>query len=125
MHEAAHAAVAFELKIKFDYVTIIWDEDTTGHLQHDKSLGDKIWWLTKINHTAPYAIDLAERRIVIAFAGMVAQRKFMPRSNWYDSAAGDFENINKWLYQLKAGPLEHHVDFYDAETNDFYGDTNV
>jgi hypothetical protein len=68
-HEGGHSVVAIELKIPFTKVDIIEDDTGVGHI-HYKS------------HTDARTVDWLERRIIVALAGGMAERRYAPASDW-------------------------------------------
>jgi|SRR5580693_1704399 hypothetical protein len=59
-------------------------------------------------------------RLVVAFAGGAAQRKYAPTSDWHGDT--DWEAANTWLQYLLVGPPEEREDSYDDATGDYWGD---
>jgi hypothetical protein len=128
-HEAGHACVAVELRIAFTKV-VIYAPGLGGQIHCSI---DRFWQLLREgHHKDPHVIDFAERKMVMSFAGLVAQRRYAPKSDWFAGSRTDRKSIDRWLQKLIAGPADYegffpawgHTrdDFYDDETGDFYGD---
>ena len=85
-HEAGHAVASYHLHVAFSFITIIPEEDSLGHIKHPK-----------LNNFDPECdnslkiVDRTERRILVFFAGQVAERRFANRHNWKGSG-GDWES---------------------------------
>jgi hypothetical protein len=122
-HEAAHACAAIALRIPFAKVIInVGQALPGGRMCYDKA-HLKFWRLLQDGHRKdPAVIDYVHRRLVVAFAGAAAQRRYAPSSNWYGDT--DWEAANTWLQYLLVGPPEPEEgeDFYDDATGDYYGD---
>jgi hypothetical protein len=128
-HEAAHAVVSVELKDAFTTVDIIIDDerDSAGTLRRSRSTFPK--FVTGMPYRSTplpngRAVDWIERRILVEFAGGLAQRRYAPRSDWlwgmghdgiesgpcYDDGAdtyhvktayrSDLYHIDEWLKRL-------------------------
>jgi hypothetical protein len=131
-HEAGHACVAVELRIAFTKV-VIYGPGLGGQIHCSKKVHDRFWRLLQEgHHQDSHVIDFAERRIVMSFAGEVAQRRYAPKSDWRDGSRSDRKDVDEWLQRLIAGPSNYEGctppwgrerdDYYDDETGDFYGD---
>jgi hypothetical protein len=105
IHEAGHAVAGFFLHQRIRRVTIVPKDDTLGHAAHfpinfevdgefDRSLR---------------GIDRAEKRVVILYAGPIAERKFAPRSRWRLGGSGDFETAADWLSYLQGADDKYNT----------------
>jgi hypothetical protein len=79
-HEAGHAAAACFLDLPFTDVNIIAAGDWLGALE-----------LAPVKLTAVNDADELERRIIVSFAGPVAQARYTGKLDW-QSGSRDFEN---------------------------------
>jgi hypothetical protein len=120
VHEAGHAVVAVELKDRFKTVDIVANERRAGGVH--RGLYPKFMREGCTDDARLFA--WIERRILVEFAGGMAQRRHAPRSNWaygmghdglepdlcYDDGAdtyhvkaaygSDLCHIDKWLRRL-------------------------
>jgi ATP-dependent Zn protease len=74
-HEAGHAVVAFFNRVRFKHATIIKGDDSLGHVLLAKS---PKWFQPEYENTARVQF-FAEQRIVIDYAGQLAEGKFRGR----------------------------------------------
>lgn len=87
-HEAGHAVIAWREGIKIKEISIVPDKKTLGHVNHDSIL-------KRINMDSGRSKIIWERGqkiIKISLAGIIAQRKYSPRSvrNYHDHS--DYQN---------------------------------
>jgi hypothetical protein len=77
-HEAGHAVAAFERGVPVHHASIIPTEGTKGHIRHATTFrrSESPEW-----DTSPRNRIKAERAVIIAFAGGIAQRHRFPRSH--------------------------------------------
>ena len=91
IHEAAHSCVSIALRFPFRKVDIIPRENRSGRMYvrrkrksvfvkngHNDAARGKLW----CERTERNFIDRCERKIIVDFAGGIAQRRYAPRSNW-------------------------------------------
>jgi hypothetical protein len=104
-HEAGHAVVAWKLGIAFKKVTIVREGDAAGHVKYRAKavpfrIRAALEFGTLTDRQQAWAQWWAERHAVHCLAGMVAQRKFSPRSvrNYHDE--GDRESALTGLERL-------------------------
>jgi hypothetical protein len=87
------------------------------------------------NHKKSHVIGLVEQRIVTNFAGIAAQRRVAPWSDLRHDSKSDRAATDEFFQRLIVGPPDYSnpnpaapwregEDYYDDETNDFYGDVH-
>jgi hypothetical protein len=122
-HEAGHACIAVELKIRFTTIDIVKNDSDngSGHIFYNNKECEKFRHLLQDgHHTEPRVVDWVHRKIIVSFAGAVAQRRYAPNSDWRRGMgragvspeewfAGardglDLANINSYLQRLVVGP---------------------
>lgn len=83
-HEAGHAVAAWRQAIAFKYVTIAADPKagSLGHIVHRPAK-----WFHPDSDSSDRTILRAQRRIVVALAGQIAERKFYGRRPQYGMEA--------------------------------------
>lgn len=98
IHEAGHAVVAFFLRVRIKYVTIMPDKKrgTLGHVrQHPVRFARQ-----GVFDDSLRGVDRAERYILVLFAGQIAQRKHAPRSRWRDGGSTDREKAMELFWRI-------------------------
>jgi len=100
-HEAGHAVAAFALKVPVRQATIVPDGDILGHVRHSKLGG------------AGRNPRRAERRVIIALAGDIAERHHNPHRrrgdardlgkaiDIIDRLARSDDHLKKWFHRKK------------------------
>jgi hypothetical protein len=107
-HEAGHACVAIDQKIEFTTVEINVSDGGGGCIQYADAEEGNIWRLLQDgHHQEPHVIDWVERNVVMLFAGMMAQRRYAPNSDWRGDGVPDLKNITTWMQRLIAGPPDY------------------
>ncbi len=76
LHEAGHAVVAWDQRIRIDSVSVIPDENSEGRVLHDHGMAG----YNPDSDNSPQVRIRLEKRIRVALAGPIAQRKFARRS---------------------------------------------
>lgn len=95
-HEAGHAVASWCLHVPIRHVTIISDDTSAGHVQNHK-----------MNRRTALNIELddrfslgrlrAEKLVMVAMAGPLAQERYAPRSVRYWHGGGDRDAITELL----------------------------
>jgi ATP-dependent Zn protease len=80
-HEAGHAVAAVLLCHEFDYVTIVPDDDSGGHISHTRRADIVDAWNEGNRNSADVA-QYMEHELIVTLAGSASQRLFFPRSRW-------------------------------------------
>jgi ATP-dependent Zn protease len=100
IHEAGHAVASFYLHVKIKQVTIIPAERSLGHMRHAP--------IRFARQGEPYEFDdsekgiaRTERRIILLWAGPLAERRFAPRSRWRVGAGSDFDVMVELFGQIQ------------------------
>jgi ATP-dependent Zn protease len=95
-HEAGHAVCAWRLRMKIRKATVISNEYSAGRVQIGKMSKASLSDIELGTRFSTGRIQ-AEKQVMVAMAGAVAQRKFAPRSwrSYHDSA--DHEIISDLL----------------------------
>jgi hypothetical protein len=123
-HEAGHAVVTFWLGLRLRSLTIVPDltQGSTGSCHHS-SLG-----LRGVDYSPSDKNRLrAERGIIVALAGMEAQRRFRPRSVRHYHAWHDYRNaVDLASYFFgDADVLTQFMKFMVARTQHLLGESGV
>jgi hypothetical protein len=103
IHEAGHAVASFHLHVKIKAVTIIPAGDALGHMRHAPIA------FTRDGITfddSEKGVARTERRIILLWAGPLAERKFAPRSRWRVGAAGDFATMDELFFRIQGADNE-------------------
>lgn len=76
-HEAGHAVIAHELRIRFKLVTVKPEADSLGHVlrSHPSNFRPDLSETLKTR-------DRVERNLVVMLSGLAAERKLTGRHNW-------------------------------------------
>jgi hypothetical protein len=135
-HESGHGCTAVALGLRFKSISIIPDrsDHSLGHIDW----GDDFCWRLlreEGNNKKSHVIDLVQCRIVTNFAGIAAQRRFAPWSDWRHDSSTDRAGADEFFQMLIVGPPDWEnpnpaapwragEDFYDDESGDFYGDVD-
>jgi ATP-dependent Zn protease len=93
-HEAAHAVVALRLALKFRHVTINPGSDCLGHLLCSRL---PKWFNLEINKS-DRARMLAERHIIVDFAGQIAETRFLGKNPRFGMHEDDYHAVDLALY---------------------------
>jgi hypothetical protein len=136
-HEAGHAVAFYHLHVPISYVTIVPDEDSLGHVKDplpnfdpDKlDISREAFerhcrdgtspfppelnrYFTECNITLKTA-DWMERKILVSFAGPLAEQRFANRHNWIGSDREDWRSGFDTASNLVEGGeiLQKYVDY--------------
>jgi ATP-dependent Zn protease len=77
-HEAGHAVIAAELRIQFNSVSVIADDDSLGHILIEN--------YTPSDNEERANLQI-EKRIMVDLAGMAAEHKLNGRDDWRGAAS--------------------------------------
>lgn len=105
-HEAGHAVVAYDQRIKVTTATIVPDSvnGTDGLVTHDPIRLESL--KLDIDHIPPRVRDQMERQARIYFAGEIAQRKFNPRSLRFHHSHDDRRSAMNLISRLTSSDRE-------------------
>jgi len=107
VHEAAHAVASYYLLTPLKYATIVRKGRIVGHTRQRVVRFDRAGVFDK----SPRGRDRAERHILVALAGMLAQGRLAPDPRWLRGSNGDAELAMKLFW---------HISDRDAEARDLY-----
>jgi hypothetical protein len=93
-HEAAHAVVALRLGLKFRHVTIKPGSDCLGHLMCSRL---PKWFNPEINKGDRVRM-LAERHIIVDFAGQIAETRFLGSNPRFGMHEDNYHAVDLALY---------------------------
>lgn len=110
-HEAGHAVAAHLLEVRYKYVTIIPDEDSSGHLR-PFALGKGIEYSLR-------ARQRLEPRIMAALAGPIAAATYRGRQN-HRAAASDDHQVTQLAMALtgSSGECEAYIRWLTIRIRD-------
>jgi|SRR5579883_2758856 len=104
IHEAGHAVASFYLQQRIRRATIVPDSDSLGHVKHTPlQFGSN-----GVFDDSLRGVARAEARILICYAGPLAERKFQPRSRWRLHGGADFENAGELMARLQGTDAEYN-----------------
>ena len=106
VHEAGHGCAAVAFGLRFEKIHIAPKQN--GHTLGSIGWGglDFCWLLLRRKgNEDPRIVNLVQRRIVVSFAGIAAQRRVVAGTTdiWYDGYS-DRAAADAWLQRLIAGP---------------------
>lgn len=143
-HEAGHAVASYLLHIPISYVTIIPDEDSLGHVKNPlPNLDPDKFDISReaverycrdgtspfppeLNryHTENITLKIAdwrERKILVSFAGQVAEGRFANRHNWIGSRDDWYSGIDTAKSLAGGGEiLQKYVDYLWARAKTLF-----
>jgi hypothetical protein len=101
-HEAGHAVVTWDQRVRLRRVSIVPEDDRAGFVHHVPAMGrfNPEW------DASPQVRIRGERVIRICLAGIIAQRKFNPRSIRHYHGTTDYSKAADMIFRL-AAPGEH------------------
>jgi hypothetical protein len=105
-HEAGHAVVAWDQRVGLRQISIVPDRGAAGRVHHAPIMGryNPEW------DESPQVRVRGERLIRVSLAGMIAQRKFNPRSVRHYHGAGDHAKAADMI--LRLAEQGEHADTY-------------
>jgi ATP-dependent Zn protease len=92
-HEAGHAVAFVILGEDFDFVTVIADDGSSGHVASTRPPEIVEAWNGGSRRDDPRVAQWVEHEVIHTLAGTAAQRLFFPRCHW-SRGHGSVKNMN-------------------------------